>query len=101
MAKGGKRPNSGRKSLSQEQKVFEKIYTFLPQAIKFLQYCYEKGDEDLKKWATEITLKKTIPDKKAIEVSGGMGEPIIVKIIGDYAPKRGGDVLPSEGSPKD
>ena len=101
MKNGGKRPGAGRKSLSQEQRVFGKIYKFLPQAIKFLQHCYEEGDEDLKKWATEITLKKTIPDKKAIEVSGGIGEPIIVKIIGDYAPKRGGNVPSPKASPKD
>jgi hypothetical protein len=102
--KGGAREGAGRPSLSVTQKTFiAQMEELFPKAIEYLRECLESHNANLKNWATEIVLKKTVPDKKAIEVTGEGGGAINVRIIGDYLSKPVVNATPEgsvEGSDK-
>ena len=96
--KGGYREGSGRPPLSETQKTFiSQMEELFPKAIAYLEECLDSRNPQLKNWATEIVLKKTVPDKKAIEVTGKDGEAVNVRIINDYISEPVSNATP-EGS---
>lgn len=81
---GGARPNSGRKPLPEELKERTGIFKFVRPSLKFIEECLQPdSSKELKRWATEIVLRKTIPDKRATEVTGSHGDPIKIKIVAE------------------
>lgn len=82
MGHGGYRPGSGKKPLPDELKNNKGIFKFLRPSLAFINECLqEEASKDLKKWATELVLRKTIPDKRATEVTGEGGGDIKIKIV--------------------
>mgnify|MGYP001575305773 CR=1 FL=1 len=85
-----------------KKELYAKASKHSTRAIEILVDLMEHGDNDnVRLGAARVILSKSIPDLRAMEITGTEGEPIIVKIIGDYASQRGGNVSPSERSVKD
>jgi len=80
MARGGYRPNSGRKPIEKRLSNYEKAIKMLDDSVEdALQVLIDGLDSDDKNYrlrCAEILLKKSIPDKNRQEVTGEDGEAI-------------------------
>lgn len=84
----------GGKIISQ-QALYSKIACKSEKILQTLFGLLDSRNEAIKLGAAKILANKIIPDRKAVEVGGEGGGPIIVHVINDYISEPGVNASPT------